>query len=405
MTTAAYKMDRICGYSLVLCALLLGTAAAYGEDVATPQPSIVLDAETGQVLYAHEATRSWYPASLTKMMTLYLAFEALSGGKLKLDEYIAVSPHAASQPPTSLGLEAGSKIRVDELLAATAAISANDAAVVLAERLGGSERGFAVQMTNRARQMGMEATRFINATGLSGSHQQTSARDMAILGLRLRHDFPQQFALFSNFSINHRGRSLASTNQRFLGYPGADGIKTGFTCDAGYNLVASVQRDDGRQLIGVVLGATDSANRHQRMVQLLEQESVAAGQGQQAVQVTALPGDPDGKPIDMGPTVCTGDILVGQKLSGWGILLGVFSTKEEARRRAGVARAQLKGVVGHSRLALLPRHFKHGSSWKTLLVGLSKQQAGRACRRLWSKKILCTTRSPQVMNRRGFAQR
>jgi D-alanyl-D-alanine carboxypeptidase len=398
-------MDRICGYSLPLCALLLVSMMAHGEGATAPQPSIVLDAETGQVLYTNEETRSWYPASLTKMMTLYLAFEALSTGELKADQYLTVSPHAASQPPTSLGLTAGSKIRVDELIEATATISANDAAVVLAERLGGSERSFAARMTNRARQMGMEATKFINATGLPGSHQQTSARDMAILGLRLRHDFPQYFDLFSRFSINHRGRSLASTNQRFLGYPGADGIKTGFTCSAGYNLVASVHHDDGRELIGVVLGAVDAADRQRRMVQLLDQESAAVGQGQQAVEVMALAGSPVGQPVDMGPTVCTGDILPGQKLPGWGILLGVFSTKEEARRRAGVAKAHLNGVMGNSRLAMLQRRFRHGSSWKTLLVGLSKREAGRACRRLWSKKILCTTRSPQVMNRRGFAQR
>jgi D-alanyl-D-alanine carboxypeptidase len=399
MTTTVYTKDLICGF-----ALLLLTAPAYGEGAVIPQPGVVVDAETGQLLYAHEATRSWYPASLTKMMTLYLAFEALSASKLKLDEYLAVSPHAASQPATSLGLAAGSKIRVDELLAATAAISANDAAVVLAERLGVTEQRFAVLMTNRARQMGMEATRFINATGLPGEHQQTSARDMAILGLRLRQDFPQHFALFSSFSIKYRGRSLASTNQRFLGYDGADGIKTGFTCDAGYNLVASVHYGD-RQLIGVVLGARDAADRYQRMIKLLDLEPGAAGQGPHGVKVTALPGSPDGQPVDMGSTVCSGDIVAGQKLPGWGILLGVFSTKKEAQRRAVAAKSHLKGVVSNGRLALLPRRFRHGSSWKALLVGMSKREAGRACRRLWSRKILCTTRSPQVMNRRGFAQR
>ncbi len=403
MITAASLLKRINICSLLVCALL-GAVVAHADETA-PQPGIVVEVETGRVLSAHGATRSWYPASLTKMMTLYLAFESLANGKLKLDEYLTVSPHAASQPASRLGLTAGSKIKVDELLAATAVVSANDAAVVLAERLGGSERSFAARMTNRAQSMGMEGTRFINATGLPGEHQQTTARDMAILGLRLRRDFPKQFTLFSRFSMEYHGRSIGSTNQRFLGYPGADGIKTGFTCSAGYNLVASVRYDDERELIGVVLGAVDSADRQQRMIELLQQGSVAAGSGAQGSLVTALPGGSQGQPVDMGPKVCTGDILAGGKIPGWGILLGVFSTKQEARRRAEVARTHLKGVVKSGRLAMLPRRFKHGSSWKTLLVGISKREAGRACRRLWSKKILCTTRSPEVMNRRGFAQR
>ncbi len=386
---------------------------------AAPHPAIVIDAADGRILHQVDAIRSWYPASLTKMMTLYLTFEALESGRIKLSGRIAVSAHAAAQPPTRLGLRKGETLTVEQAILATATPSANDAAVVLAEHVGGSERAFAEQMTKQAWALGMSGTWFRNASGLPDPYQRTTALDMAILGYRLLHDFPDYFHFFSHRSMTYKGRPRSTTNRLVAGYPGADGIKTGFTCDSGYNMVTSAKRN-GKRLIGVVLGAANNDDRARRMMDLLETGFEKSTASDSAVFVAALESQSNELPFRVIPDVCKGrsrkvyaknkykpqDWIIGSEgnLPGWGILLGVYTNREQAKAKAGLARSYLKGIVKRNRIAILPRRFDRGTSWKTLLVGLSREEAGMACKHLWSRKMHCITRSPSVLNRPGFAK-
>jgi D-alanyl-D-alanine carboxypeptidase (penicillin-binding protein 5/6) len=258
-------------------ALLLSAAMAAGTTLpsvasaqvyASPnQPnyaSIVVDASTGEVLYGKRADSPRYPASITKVMTLYLTFEAMAAGKLKPDDLIVVSPRAAAQPPSKLGLRPGSTIRVDDAISALAVNSANDIAVALAERLGGTEQRFAALMTLRAQELGMRSTRFVNAHGLPDSRQLSSARDIAVLSRAVMRDFPQYYGRFGQRSF--RGHN--NHNRLLHRMPGVDGLKTGFTNASGYNLAASAVRD-GRRLIAVVLGGTTGASRDAHTADLL----------------------------------------------------------------------------------------------------------------------------------------
>jgi D-alanyl-D-alanine carboxypeptidase len=374
-------------------------------------PEIVIDGDTGAVLHAQDAGRSWYPASLAKMMTLYLAFQALAQGELSPYEQLTISPQAAAQPPTSLGLQAGDRISVQEALLATATASANDTAVALAERIAGDEEAFAEAMTRQAAALGMTGTRFGNATGLPDPRQRTTARDMALLAYRLLHDFPERFPLFSHTGVSVRGQMLIHTNQHFLEYPGADGIKTGFTCDSGYNLAASQQKD-GLRLIGVVLGAASDQERFDRMVALLQQGRRVATNGQQKDSIATWEGArPDHRPPEtMTSLVCgaggrNGILEAEGQLPGWGILLGVYRTRKEALDEARHARSQLTGNARNSRIAILPRRFERGTSWKALLVGLSWDDLGGACLKLRAQHIHCVPQTPQTLNQPGYAKR
>jgi len=236
----------------------------------------------------------------------------------------------------------------------------------------------------------------------------------------LRHDFPQWFHFFSQPHVAFKGRDFLSTNRNFLGQLGADGIKTGFICDSGFNLVASVNRN-GQHLIGVVLGASNGGDRLNRMMKALERGFSAQQLDSSGIVVTTTPGKGIGEPVRMGSSMCNGGVskLLAKRaksgkrgiidtegnLPGWGTLLGVFKTKKLALRRARTASSHIKDIVKDSVIAVLPRHFERGISWKTLLVGMTKKESGRVCRRLWRKKILCTTRAPKVMNSPGFAKR
>lgn len=232
--------------------------------------SIVVDGKTGQTLQQTAANERRYPASLTKMMTLYLAFEALNAGRIAKDTALPVSARAAGQAPSKLGLKAGQSIDVDTAMRALAVKSANDVAVVVAEALGGSEDAFAVQMTAKARALGMGSTVFRNASGLPDAAQVTTARDMAVLGLRLRRDFPEHFSYFGQRSFTHNGRAIRGHNRALDMIPGANGIKTGYTRASGFNLVTSVEKN-GRLLVGVVLGEDTAVVRDRRMTELMAQ--------------------------------------------------------------------------------------------------------------------------------------
>ncbi|MDB5432818.1 MAG: peptidase, partial [Caulobacter sp.] len=230
--------------------------------------AIVLDANTGEVMYAKRSDSPRYPASITKIMTLYLAFEALSEGRLRPDDLITVSSHAAAQAPTKLGLSAGDQITVDDAMRAIAVKSANDMAVALAEKLGGSESRFAALMTLRAQELGMSETRFVNASGLPDSRQISTARDIATLSRAVMRDFPQYYSFFNIRSFTYRGVSMNNHNGLLGRFPGVDGLKTGYTTASGFNLAASAVRD-GRRLIVVVMGGSSSGARDANVQSLL----------------------------------------------------------------------------------------------------------------------------------------
>ncbi len=230
--------------------------------------SIVVDAASGEVLFGRFADSRRYPASITKVMTLYLAFDALQQGKVRLDDVIVISPRAASQPPSKLGLAAGQRITLDDAMRATAVRSANDMAMAIAEHIAGSEARFGAMATLKAQELGMTQTRYVNPNGLPDSRQITSAKDLTILARAVMRDFPQYYSYFGLHDWAYQGRDYRNTNGLLLRGDGYDGIKTGYTNASGYNLAASAVRD-GKRVITIVLGGRSSASRNAHVAELM----------------------------------------------------------------------------------------------------------------------------------------
>jgi D-alanyl-D-alanine carboxypeptidase (penicillin-binding protein 5/6) len=230
--------------------------------------SIVVDASTGEVLYEKHADSSRYPASITKLMTLYLTFEALQNGRLHMDDRVTFSAHASAQAPSKLGVAPGESISVAEAVQAMTILSANDAAVAMAEKLGGTESRFAALMTLRAQELGMRNTQFVNANGLPDSRQLSTARDIAIMSRAVMRDFPQYYHYFGQKDFEFRGREIKTHNHMLNDVAGVDGLKTGFINAAGFNIAVSGVKD-GRRLIVVVLGGSSRAARDQNAEDLL----------------------------------------------------------------------------------------------------------------------------------------
>ncbi|MEP1538853.1 MAG: D-alanyl-D-alanine carboxypeptidase family protein [Paracoccaceae bacterium] len=254
---------------LILTAIWLLVLVPFSVKAA-PYAAYVMDARTGEVLHSRNAETRLHPASLTKMMTLYVVFEAVEKGEISLDTMIKVSKKAASEPPSKLGLWAGQRIKLRYLVRASAVKSANDAATAMAEAISGSEAAFARRMNRTAKALGMTRTTFKNAHGLTESGHMSTARDMSILGRHVLYDYPQYYNLFSRRSTNAGVREVANTNRRLLAaYRGADGIKTGYTRAAGFNLVASAERGQER-VIATVFGGKSSASRNAKVAELLD---------------------------------------------------------------------------------------------------------------------------------------
>lgn len=244
---------------------------AYAPSTAVEQgfSALVLNASTGEELYAVEPDAPRFPASLTKMMTLYLLFEAVAAGRYQLSSPLTVSAKAASQPPAKLGLTAGSTLTVEQAARALAVKSANDVGVTVAENLAGSEAAFARLMTQKAKALGLTRTRFVNATGLPDPAQVTTARDMAKMGLALKQRFPQYGSYYRATSFTYNGRTFRATNNLLGKVAGVDGLKTGYIRMSGYNLVATAKRG-GKRLIVVVMGGKSEAARDREVTRLIE---------------------------------------------------------------------------------------------------------------------------------------
>ena len=265
--------DRVLRPPSLAWTLLITTVLFLGmlsPAFAAPYAAMVVDARSGEVLHSRNADTRLHPASLTKMMTLYIAFEAVRNGEITMDTKVRVSKHAAAEPPSKLGLKSGQRIALRYLVRAAAVKSANDAATAIGEAISGSEAAFARRMNRTAKALGMSNTTFRNAHGLTESGHMSTARDMTTMGRHLLYDYPEYYNLFSRRATHAGVREVANTNRKFLAaYRGADGIKTGYTRAAGFNLVASAERGSER-IIATVFGGQSTAWRNARVAELLD---------------------------------------------------------------------------------------------------------------------------------------
>jgi D-alanyl-D-alanine carboxypeptidase len=258
------------GRTLAIVGLVTGLAGFVGvEAAAAPDAAIVVDAKSGRVLYSQKANASRHPASLTKMMTLYMLFAEIDGGRANLRTDISVSRHCAGQPPSRLGFKPGQTIEVGDAILALVTKSANDVACAVGEHISGTENAFAGAMTDQARRLGMKRTVFRNASGLPDGAQVTTARDMATLGLALQGRFPHYFKYFATKRFKWKGKTYSNHNELLGRVEGVDGIKTGYTRASGFNIVSSAGRGN-REIVAVVLGGDTAKARDQRATELIE---------------------------------------------------------------------------------------------------------------------------------------
>ena len=399
----------------------------YGVDPSRENESIVIDAETGRVLSEMNADAITYPASLTKMMTLYLTFEALNSGRLRLDQYLPVSSEAASKSPTKLHLVPGDSVQVHDLILGIVTKSANDAAAVLAEGLAGSEPAFADRMTAKARQLGMTNTVYRNASGLPDPEQRTTARDVAQLALALYHDFPREYRYFATRQFFFRGRVILTHNHLLDWYEGADGIKTGYIGASGFNLAASAVRN-GHRLIGVVMGGASAGSRDREMAALLDQGfaevgvgadpgGAARGAGATAAPVVAETETDQPEPVrprekigqlakaarkiaaHLSPVAKAEAAPIAHQLrtpaetDRWSIQLGAFRV-ESAAEQAARSAATVPGARGKPVQIVQPSKGGKEHVYRARLLNFSPQEAQGACAALHKKKIECSVVPP-----------
>jgi D-alanyl-D-alanine carboxypeptidase len=379
---------------------LLVLVLAGGQALARTA-SIVVDFETGRVLHAVNPDTRNYPASLTKMMTLYVAFDAIKKGKLSMTQQLPVSNRAAAARPSKLGLEPGTTITTREAILAMVTKSANDAAVVVAEAVAGSEYKFSRLMTQKAKEIGMSKSNFRNASGLPNRRQLSTARDMATLAKHLLTDFPDQYGLFSTPEFEFNGQTYRNHNALLESYSGADGLKTGYTRASGYNLVASAQRS-GHRVIGVVFGGSSSAARNARMRDLLDGAFAALDKAPDSGKpaIAKVAGSASGASI----VVARNDALhkpetpASQDFSskvGWGIQVGAFKDDAPARNAANKAALQLRrNVRNTAQVVVVQVQQGEETIYRARLLGLSRNTANEACRRLQSRKLSCVPVPP-----------
>lgn len=279
----------------------LGLMAATGAGAATP--SLVVDVESGRVLHAERATDPWYPASITKLMTVYVALDLVRQGKVSLGTPLTLSARAAAEPPSKMAFRPGTQVTLDNALKIIMVKSANDVAMMIGENLGGSVEGFAELMNDASRRLGMRESRWYNPNGLPDERQQTSARDMAVLARALLREFPEQEGLFHIGALKLGPQIIRNHNGLLGRYPGADGMKTGFICAGGFNVVASATQN-GRRIITVVMGYPSARERDLRAADLFDQ-GFNTGGGWGAQQVENLPPSSAMSPPNMRPIVCS----------------------------------------------------------------------------------------------------
>lgn len=404
--------------------------------------SIVVDAETGKVVSEQDADQPNYPASLTKMMTLYLLFESLDKGRVTLETPLSVSAYAAGQEPTKLGLRPGETISVHDAILGLVTRSANDAAVVIAEGLAGSEDAFAQRMTAKAHALGMTNTTFRNASGLPDPGQMTTPRDLAKLARALYHDFPQDYHFFATQEFVFQGKLITTHNHLMSRFEGMDGIKTGYIRAAGFNLAASAVRD-GHRLIGVVMGGRSAPSRDNMMASLLNTAfadtrrdndgmaklmqananvtptDVAPAQVASADAAASSVAD---EPVAAAPETTTFAARAKRTLSHlspvgtaeaattrsaratepesdrWSIQVGAFSQKSAAEKAAARALATLRPGKGKSIAVVAPSSSERERYYRARIVNFSEREAEHACQLLHKKRRDCAVLAPSAVH-------
>ena len=384
---------------------------------AAKYAAIVIEEDSGRVLFARNADKLRYPASLTKIMTLYVLFEDISAGRLTLKSRIPVSKVAAGRSPSKLYLKPGQSISAEQAIYALVTKSANDVATAVAEKLTGTERAFAKRMTRKARALGMSRTTFRNASGLPHSKQRSTARDMARLAVAMRRDFPQFYDFFSARSFRWKGQKFKNHNRLLSAYKGTDGIKTGYINASGFNLVASVERR-GVRLIGVVFGGKTGRSRDRHMMQILDasfKRAKPADLGTQVVAVRVLPkrkttippkelpvAPPDRRKVRANVDVSVADATAYLDADSrtnsasedsfetiWSVQIGSFAKRANAHKAAARARRVADDVLGRSpaRLTLVTRG--NLPLWRVRFNNLDEDQARSACAALFAKGRPC----------------
>jgi D-alanyl-D-alanine carboxypeptidase len=417
-------------YLLALSLVLAAAGVPAGEALAkkksdTPfvAAAIVVDMNSGTILHAQDADAVRHPASLTKMMTLYVLFGYLRAGKITLDSDLAVTPFAASQAPTKLGLKPGTTIKVSDAIKALVTQSANDAAVTIAENLAGTEENFARLMTDTGRRISMTNTTFLNASGLPNDDQVTTARDMATLAAHLIHDYPDYYSVFETRYFTYNGRKYRNHNKLLFGYKGTDGIKTGYTRASGFNLTASVHRGN-KHLIAVVLGGRTGSQRDAAMRALLDKNFATASDTKpMPAQLTAsLVGAPPpalpavkkpafalapANPATSSAASAEGDIAepaLPLKVSlssskdtakpvryagDYHVQVGAFMSEADAENRLGMVQQRAVDLLdGH--LPFTTSFMKGDQEWyRARFAGFSKDDAQSTCAALKKRSLDC----------------
>jgi len=374
---------------------------------------IVIEARTGRILHASSASSRRHPASLTKMMTLYLTFQALEADKISINQRLNVSSHAAAQSPSKLGLKPGQTIRVQDAILGVVTESANDAAVVLAEALGGSEEGFASLMTRQARALGMKHTTFQNASGLPDPDQITTAYDMAILGHALIYHYPRYYSFFRENSFDYAGRTHDNHNHLMERYEGMDGIKTGYVRASGFNLVASAMHGNKR-LIGVVFGGKSATSRDNQMAQLLD-EAFESNPRQVQASYGEAQGDndetPDGQyvalpskvaaiyPSQEAPTFGKTYAESSQNTlrSGtWGIQVGAYNDVTSGQQTLAALNQTLKPALTGTQPMIQKVQMSDGNTvYRARFMGLEQASARSVCAYLVKHGQGCLVVAPE----------
>lgn len=389
--------------------LLTATFLVFLPSANAGQAYLILDAKSGKILASENADALNQPASLTKMMTLYLTFEALHHGRLGWKTKIPFSHHAATRPPTKLWVPAGSSVTVREAVLGMIVPSANDAAAAMAEKLAGSEDAFSKVMMAKARQLGMKRTVFANASGLPNRKQVTTARDMSTLAVALMNDFPKEYKLFSTRSFRFRGRTVRGHNNLMYRYKGMDGLKTGFTNASGFNLVSAVKRGD-RRLIGVVLGGRTARSRDSRMAALLDQyirkgsrvmsSSLLASVHPtgQILAAFANPPIPMPAPLEMraesqtassskavADVITATSFLSSKNERTWQIQVGVSESEESATALLVQLRSKYKNVLADLDAVTEPTMLAGKTVCRARFAGFENGAAARSACKLLSK--------------------
>lgn len=418
--TMARPSTRTGLLALVLTGLLsLGVPASALAKYA----SIIIDARSGEVLHEAGADTRNFPASLTKMMTLHMVFDALNAGKLRLNQPMTVSAHSASMAPSKLGLRPGDTITVEQCVLALVTKSANDCAATVAETIGGTEANFARMMTDRARQIGMTRTTFRNASGLPNAGQLSTARDMARLAQSLIYDHAKYYNYFSTSSFTYKGAVHGNHNRLMARYPGMDGLKTGFINASGFNLTASATRN-GRRLIGVVFGGQTAAWRDNHMADLLDE----AFEGKKSAPMLVAANQsrpPKGKqPKEKAPERSMVATVASEIVSGaeeialprkavaatpvaaalprptangrWSIQVGAFNDKQAGQRAVSHATQQAGTLLDSATPHVMEVSTAKGTIYRARLTGLDEKTARRACSQLAKKGQNCLTVPPSA---------